>query len=421
MEADSGINSTFMSSKGLGATQRRILDALAANSNDPLRDWENGFASWASINELAGNAATRAEVESTRRAAVKLADIGMIDLAEIPRNVHSGSLQRQVERTVLAARLPLGAEVRSRWETERAIRGVPGAIGRVDGQRRRLSIQIPRESVRSVFLEMVYVGEGSADSSGPETVLATGTGFICSVDGVDFLVTARHNLSGRHWETKSYLSSHSVSPTHIRIGLRAAPPPGGYDLNEPQQIRLYQIPLLDAEGPLWQEHPTYREQMDVAVLAFRLPREDDVLIIPWEPETPEVAVANNKLWVTQDITIVGYPYALNSGALPLWVRGTIASEPSFLYTFKGHELPLFLSDARTRPGQSGSPVIMFRPPGTVVVTDTGQVTVTKGTQSKLLGIYTGRVNDDSDLGFVWRIGEVWAICREGVRPSVEPA
>ncbi|MCU1699427.1 MAG: hypothetical protein JWR34_5490 [Mycobacterium sp.] len=395
--------------------QRRILDKLAKNANDPLQDWDNGFASWTTIIELAGKTPNRAEIESMRRAAVKLADIGMIEVTEIPRQVYSDTLQQRVERSVLAARLPLRGEVSSRWETERAVRGAPDIIDRVDGERRRLNVQIPRESIRSVFLQMVYIAEGEADGPGPKTILASGTGFFCRVDGADFLVTARHNLSGRHWETKRYLSSHPVAPTHVRIGLRTTPPPGGYNLNVPQEIRLYQIALTDADGPLWQEHPTYRDQMDVAVLPFRLPYEDNVLVLPWEPQTAEVADANNKLWVTQDITIVGYPYGLNSGELPLWARGTIASEPSFLYTFKNRELPLFLSDARTRPGQSGSPVLLFRPPGTLLVTDTGELAVTKGTQSKLLGVYTGRVNDDSDLGFVWRIGEVWTICREGVR------
>jgi hypothetical protein len=405
-----------MSSRGLGVIQRRILDKLAKNVCDPLKDWENGFASWTPVIELAGETANRAEVESMRRAAVKLADIGMIEVTEIPRQVYSDALQQQVERSVLAARLPLRGEVGRRWETERAVRGVPDVIDRVDGERRRLNVQIPRESIRSVFLEMVYVGHGDTDNPGPETTLAHGTGFFCRVDGTDFLVTARHNLSGRHWETKEYLyEHHPVAPTHIRIGLRGTPPPGGYDLNVPQQIRLYQVALTDADGPLWHEHPTYRDLMDVAVLPLSLPTDDNVLVLPWEPQTAEVADANNKLWVTQDITIVGYPYGLNSGELPLWARGTIASEPSFLYTYKDRELPLFLSDARTRPGQSGSPVLLFRPPGTLLVTDKGEVAVTKGTQSKLLGVYTGRVNGDSDLGFVWRIGEVWTICREGVR------
>ncbi|KWX20552.1 hypothetical protein AFM11_29555 [Mycolicibacterium wolinskyi] len=405
-----------MSSKGLGVVQRRILDMLARNMNDPMQDWNSGFASWTPIIELAGPTANRAEVESMRRAAVKLADIGMIDVTEIPRQVYSDALQQRIERSVLAARLPLQGEIRRQWEAERAIRGVPDVIDRVDGERRRLNVQIPKESIRSLFLEMVYVGDGDDVTPAPVTTLATGTGFFCRVDGSDFLVTARHNLSGRHWETKEYLSKgHPVAPTHIRIGLRATPPPGGYSLNDAQRIMLYQLALTDDDGPLWREHPTYRDDMDVAVLPMRLPGDDNVLVVPWEPQTAEVADANNKLWVTQDITIVGYPYGLKSGELPLWARGTIASEPSFLYTYNDRELPLFLSDARTRPGQSGSPVLLFRPPGTLVVTDKGEVAITKGTQSKLLGVYTGRVNADSDLGFVWRIGEVWTICRRGVR------
>ena len=39
----------------------------------------------------------------------------------------------------------------------------------------------------------------------------------------------------------------------------------------------------------------------------------------------------------------------------------------------------------------------------------------------LLGVYSGRVNAESDLGFVWRMGEVDLICREGIQGSREPA
>lgn len=395
--------------------QRRILDALAKNAVDPLKDWDNGFASWTAVAELAGKRANRAEIESIRRAAIKLEQLGMIELTEVPRLVSSETLSQPVTRAVLAARLPLQKDIGSRWETERAIRGAPGARERVDGVRKRRDVQIPRDSIRSVFLEMVYVGEGQGGDSGPVTVLASGTGFFCHLDGKDFLVTARHNLSGRHWETGEYLSPRSVAPTHVRLGFRTPPPPGGYDLNDSQQIRLYQFALGDDAGTLWLEHPLYRGHMDVAVLPIRIPYGDNVLVLPWEPAGSEVAGPDTKLWVTQDIAIVGYPYGLNSGELPLWARGTIASEPAFLYNFKGRELPLFLSDARTRPGQSGSPVLQFRPPGTLVLSEEGDIAVTRGTQSKLLGVYTGRVTNDSDLGFVWRIGEVWTICRQGVR------
>jgi hypothetical protein len=57
----------------------------------------------------------------------------------------------------------------------------------------QVHIRIPNESFRSVFLEMIYRGDGPEP---PATVIARGTGFFYRVDGTDFLVTARHNFTG---------------------------------------------------------------------------------------------------------------------------------------------------------------------------------------------------------------------------------
>lgn len=285
-----------------------------------------------------------------------------------------------------------------------------------DGAATEVNVQIPLESMKSTFLEMVYRADGPEP---PETVMAKGTGFFYQVDGKDFLVTARHNVTGWDIERDKPLSSHGVSPTHIRVGFWSPPPPGGkYDLTRPMRISLYQFELLDGEGhdaqPRWLEHPQLGRKMDVVALPLRPPNSDVALYLPWTPKK------SADLWVTQDLAIVGYPYGLNSNNLPIWVRGSIASEPSLLYVKDDEPLPLLLVDARTRQGQSGSPVVIFRRPLTVLGTATGQVQITKGTQSSLIGVYSGRVNSESDLGFVWRMGAVEEICRNGSSGTPEP-
>jgi hypothetical protein len=57
----------------------------------------------------------------------------------------------------------------------------------------------------------------------------------------------------------------------------------------------------------------------------RDPRGPDLLYLPWESGAPNVTYSDSKLWVSQKVPIVGYPYGLNNN-LPLWVSGTIASE-----------------------------------------------------------------------------------------------
>jgi hypothetical protein len=65
---------------------------------------------------------------------------------------------------------------------------------------------------------------------------------------------------------------------------------------------------------------------------------------------------------------------------------------------------VFLIDCRTRKGQSGSPVIRYRNGGGIIPHDNGAEVVSP--VSKLLGLYSGRINSDSDLGVVWK---TWAI------------
>ena len=43
---------------------------------------------------------------------------------------------------------------------------------------------------------------------------------------------------------------------------------------------------------------------------------------------------------------------------------------------------------------------------------------TIGQDSDLLGVYSGRTSDESDIGFVWFMDEVDVICRSGVRGTV---
>ncbi len=283
----------------------------------------------------------------------------------------------------------------------------------------RYTIPIPEAAFRTLYLEMVFSPNGAETTATdtPINLLATGTGFFYRANVQDFILTARHNLTGRHWETNEFLSqNYSVAPTHLRVTLREAPPPQGYSTTPGSaaiQIRLkqYLVPLIDAEWkPVWREHPDYGADMDVAAVPFKNPEPDKIQALPWEPQ-PEDGAAS-KLWVTQDLSIAGYPFRLTSGpGLPLWIRGTVASEPAFYYAHREKNLPLFLIDARTRSGQSGSPVILFRLPNSPIPSDDGTFRYSLGTYTRLLGVYTGRISKDSDLGFVWHISEAAKTCQ----------
>jgi len=84
----------------------------------------------------------------------------------------------------------------------------------------------------------------------------------------------------------------------------------------------------------------------------------------------------------------------------VWVQGTIATEPSLDYW----DLPLLLVDSRTRPGQSESPVILYRTDG--YITEDGNTINNHIPAMRLIGVYSGRINEQSDLGLVWKLGAV---------------
>ncbi|EJG0241771.1 serine protease, partial [Vibrio parahaemolyticus] len=66
--------------------------------------------------------------------------------------------------------------------------------------------------------------------------------------------------------------------------------------------------------------------------------------------------------------------------------------------------PVFLIDCRTRQGQSGSPVIAFRTSGYRTIKDNRISASLSGNVAwEFLGIYSGRVNAQSDLGRVWHV------------------
>ena len=73
-------------SRGLGKIQRHILEQLAANQADPMRDFEQQpcYQSWTAMHDLAGGKDARgwidsSAVESYRRAVAKLADAGLVE------------------------------------------------------------------------------------------------------------------------------------------------------------------------------------------------------------------------------------------------------------------------------------------------------------------------------------------------------
>jgi hypothetical protein len=202
-------------------------------------------------------------------------------------------------------------------------------------------------------------------------------------------------LAGRDAITGEPLSDSAAEPDAIEIAHNGAGRGNVIEVTEP----LYDPEDPDHEDaydrvPRWTGHPLGPE-VDVAVLP--LTKLDGVTLIPHRlPTSPSHDVA---MEVTSELSVVGFPFGLtHAKKLGIWTRGTVATE----YYIDYEDRPCFLIDARTRGGQSGSPVLYFNTDSRNVKFRGDVYAGDRGSFSQLLGIYSGRLNAKSDLGYVWR-------------------
>ena len=223
-----------------------------------------------------------------------------------------------------------------------------------------------------------------------ETYLASGTGFLVQTHTCVGLVTARHNLTGRDHETNDCLHTQGGVPDNIEVHHNGLVPSSNVLRSEP---------IIDGDGQaLWIEHPHLGPHCDVVLLPLLNP--GGVLLAPytWQREYADIAVQ-----VAEPVSVVGFPMAQSAGAmLAIWCTGYIASEPTQDYGGQ----PKFLIDCRTRKGQSGSPVIAYR--NGPFNSQAGGLTIASGSSLRPLGVYTGRIHPEADIGVVWK----WSIVEE---------
>lgn len=243
-------------------------------------------------------------------------------------------------------------------------------------------IGISLHSVQSLLITLWFQGQPLG---------AVATGLIVMTKAGPALVTNRHNLTGRHQETGQPLASHGGVPDEVRILHNEK---GGLG-------RWIEIPekLYDANGaPLWREHPVFGAKADI--VALLLTDLTDVQLYPYDlmPKPNEMFVGPS-----DTVNIIGFPFGVAAGgAFAVWVTGFMASEPDV--DLNG--LPVFFVDCRSRPGQSGSPVIAYRGAGMPVAMPSGGVATFSGPVHRFLGVYCGRINERSDIGIVWKASAV---------------
>jgi Trypsin-like peptidase domain len=215
--------------------------------------------------------------------------------------------------------------------------------------------------------------------------IGTATGFVVAKNSKKYLITNRHVVTGRDPQTDSLIHSDKKVPDRLII--------------------IYHGETLGT----WVrgEEPLFDRSLKERWLEHRDDRGVDVVALPIESAPPKANIYSFDLSlsgadimpeVAMPISIIGFPLRLTGpGSFPIWKTGHIASDPEL--DFGGQ--PLFLIDATTRSGMSGSPVVL-RLSGRYR-TRTGKIVMSSsGIQTLFLGVYAGRLSQESEIGRVWK-------------------
>ena len=258
--------------------------------------------------------------------------------------------------------------------------------------------KINENSIKAIYIDIVC---GSRK-------LGNATGFIVKCKGVLYLITNWHVVSGRHFITKECLDSQCAIPDKIVMKYKDKS-----NIWKNYTIKLYD----DLDKPKWIEHKIHNNDIDVVALSLKeiSSKVNDAHLLPYD--------VNYELNVAEQAFILGYPFGITIGKRKnphaIWISGTIASDSALEYevTYNNNnrkKVPLFLIDSRTREGQSGSPVIYYSFEGKDLHYKEGQIAIWGGPFMQPIGIYSGRINKESDIGIVWK----WSVLKDILEEDV---
>ena len=239
--------------------------------------------------------------------------------------------------------------------------------------------RIALPSVQSLLIQMLFNGQP----------LATGTAFLARASSGPVLITNRHNVTGCNQNTGKPISATGGLPNQLSVLHNRADQLGHWIARTE--------PLFAGDLPRWHEHPALGAKADL--VALPLTQLEDVACHPHDVANvgPDIFVGPSDA-----VSVIGFPFGMTAGgAFGVWATGHLASEPIVNFS----DLPIQLIDCRTRQGQSGSPVIAYRSGGMVPMSN-GDSVAFIGPVFRFIGIYSGRINAESDIGIVWRASAI---------------
>ncbi|MFW7211141.1 S1 family peptidase [Enterobacter sp. BNK-32] len=261
-------------------------------------------------------------------------------------------------------------------------------------------------------------------------VIGSGTGFFYEHEKDYFLITNYHVFTGREPKNpECLLEGYPDSPDRISFDI---PYFDGQEHGVAANIHIN----ID-EDSVFIEHKDRNKGIDLVALKIDI-RESQRCAITTQKDielVDDIAVD-----VTSNLFIVGYPWGQSvSPNLPIWKKGTIASEPQLI----SEGIQKIYIDTFTNPGMSGSPVFasedrdgyIYNPKyeslyKKSLTGDKEAITKISGIEPdyikqirkfkyfRLMGIYSGRItfaSKDPQIGIVWPLPLLDDLLRNGIK------
>ncbi len=257
--------------------------------------------------------------------------------------------------------------------------------------------------------------------------LGRGTGFIYQFGQSYALITNWHVLSGRHPDTHAPRNTRTgFTPNRIEFHAPIRLKIEGEGQKRLLNCKAMDVALEKDSTPIWWECASRENFFDVAMIEL-----NNLLEELAEPDTDLVAIQGGQVAVldygtdaaravnllpeiAEEVFILGYPEGQSfQNLLPVWKRGTIASEPLFAVRQTSMEEErwndgIIFVDAATNQGMSGAPVLYFRNNLLTAEGDKlGDASAEIREAPILVGVYAGRDGvsareNDMGLGRIWK-------------------
>jgi len=226
--------------------------------------------------------------------------------------------------------------------------------------------------------------------------IAHGTGFLWRHGEKVYLITNWHNVTGVHPFTGAHLNEGGCVPDAITFhpAFRSFSSSGYVVYRDTFTRPLYE----DFHEPFWVQHPQF-ETMRTDIVALEITSTPNFMVT-----LQDMGLENLHTHIGSEVFIIGYPFRdYKDPYLPLWKRGSIASEPLMPW----HGKPIFMVDAASRPGMSGSPVFrrVFGPAPLLETDSSITVDLQKVVSSQFAGVYSGHLTEQNEsltIGIAWQ-------------------